>query len=165
MMLDKFEKNLIARLKTGLAHTARPYHELAGGLGCDEEKVMATIKKLKDEGVISRFGAILHHRELGYKANAMCVFDLPDAHVGDFGRQITAYPFVTLCYQRKRALPRWPYNLYCMIHGKDRDIVLRQYTQLVSDLSLEEVAKQILFSDRRFKQTAGNYGTAGGSDD
>ncbi|WP_211212227.1 Lrp/AsnC family transcriptional regulator [Kiloniella laminariae] len=163
MMLDTFEKNLIARLKTGLPHTERPYQQLAEGLGCDEQKIVRTIKKLQVEGVISRFGAILHHRELGYKANAMCVFDLPDVHVAAFGRQVTTYPFVTLCYQRKRVLPQWPYNLYCMIHGKDRDIVLRQHNQLVSDLSLEEVPKQILFSDRRFKQTAGNYGIAGGA--
>ena len=77
-----------------------------------------------NRGVIKRFGVVVRHRELGYRANAMCVWDVPDAPdagtVDALGEALAREPGVTLCYRRARALPEWPYNLFCMVHGRDR---------------------------------------------
>ena len=81
------------------------------------------------EGRIRRIGAVIRHRRLGYEANAMAVWDVPDAQVGEIGRALGRDPCVTLCYRRARALPHWRYNLYCMVHGKQRGQVLRQLAQ------------------------------------
>ena len=53
----------------------------------------------------------------------MAVWDVPDARVPRPRRALTGLPFVTLCYRRPRRPPLWPYNLFCMIHGKDRALV------------------------------------------
>jgi hypothetical protein len=101
---------------------------------------------------------ILHHRALGYQANAMCVFDLPDARAGDIGRAMATLPYVTLCYRRERVSGVWPFNLYCMIHGQDKHIVRAQIRHMVARLDLFNVPQKVLFSKRCFAQRAGKYG-------
>ena len=61
---------------------------------------------------------------------------------------------VTLCYRRRRSLPDWPYNLYCMVHGKTRDDVAPVVARLAA---LAGVEPAVLFSVRRFKQCGARY--------
>ena len=49
-------------------------------------------------------GALVRHRELGYRANAMTVWDVPDDTAAAAGQRIAAMPGVTLCYRRPRRL-------------------------------------------------------------
>ncbi len=125
--------------------------------GLDEAEVIATLKRWRGEGIIKRFGVVVRHHELGYTANAMVVWDLPDAEVQRIGGQLAAEPEVTLCYQRRRNLPEWPYNLYCMIHGRERDGVERAVAALRERFGLAQVPHAILFSRRRFKQRGAHY--------
>jgi hypothetical protein len=60
---------------------------------------------------------------------------------------------VTLAYRRARALPAWPYNLYCMLHGVDRAPVWERIDTLARSLGLEAFPRAVLFSRTRFKQT------------
>ncbi|MGB1062587.1 MAG: AsnC family protein, partial [Ketobacter sp.] len=64
---------------------------------------------------------------------------------------------VTLCYRRRRQAPHWPYNLYCMIHGKSREVVLQQLERITQRYSLQHIPRSILFSNQQFKQTGGHY--------
>ncbi len=102
-------------------------------------------------------GIVVRHHELGYTANAMVVWDVPDGQVEAIGEQLGAQPCVTLCYQRPRRLPDWPYNLFCMIHGRDRDRVLGTIEQMLGTLALQEISHKVLFSGRRFKQRGARY--------
>jgi hypothetical protein len=86
------------------------------------------------------------------------VWDLPDQQVEEIGRCFGCFEFVTLCYQRPRRLPDWRYNLFTMIHGKDRDQVLRRVEQLAKHCGLSETSRCVLFSRRRFKQRGARYG-------
>ena len=40
------------------------------------------------------------------------------------GKLLTKVPGVTLCYERRAVPDAWPYNLYCMIHGRSRSEAL-----------------------------------------
>ena len=44
----------------------------------------------------SRFGLVVRHHELGYRANAMVVWDVPDAEVRAAGSRLAALDFVVL---------------------------------------------------------------------
>jgi DNA-binding Lrp family transcriptional regulator len=101
-------------------------------------------------------GVIVRHRSLGYDANAMVVWDVPDDCVSDAGRRMSAFEFVTLCYRRPRR-PHWPYNLFCMIHGKERETVLAQTELLAQGCGLGDVPREVLFSRRCFKQRGACY--------
>jgi DNA-binding Lrp family transcriptional regulator len=105
-----------------------------------------------DGGLIKRLGVIVRHRELGYEANAMVVWDIADARVDDVGDRFGAFDFVTLCYRRPRRLPAWPYNLFCMIHGRQRQAVLARIDELGRVPGAAGAPREVLFSVRRFKQ-------------
>ena len=99
----------------------------------------------------------MRHHELGYLANAMVVWDVPDDQVSALGHRIGSFDSVTLCYRRPRRLPDWRYNLFTMIHGQHRDEVLSLVDQLKEQCGLKNVAHEILFSCRRFKQCGARY--------
>jgi DNA-binding Lrp family transcriptional regulator len=148
---------LVSALQEGLPLTSAPYAELALRAGTTEAAVIATLKRWLDARVINRLGVIVRHHELGYHANAMVVWDVPNADVRAVGRRVAAAPFVTLCYRRLRHLPDWRYNLYCMIHGKDRNQVLAQIAELRANCNLVRYPFEILFSRQRFKQRGARY--------
>jgi DNA-binding Lrp family transcriptional regulator len=156
-VMRDLDRRLLAFLQDGLPLVAAPYATLGQRLGVSEAEVRARLDHLQSAGVISRFGLVVRHHELGYRANAMVVWDVPDAEVRAAGRRLAALDFVTLCYRRPRRLPRWPYNLFCMIHGQDRDEVLAQVVEAAVLAGLEQVRREVLFSTRRFKQRGACY--------
>lgn len=151
--LNPEEQALMAGLQRGLPLVSRPFAQL----GWVEQDALATLDRWCRDGVIKRFGVVVRHHELGFTANAMVVWDMPDAAVSAIGRKIAASGRVSLCYRRPRHMPDWPYNLFCMIHGKDRSAVEQSIADLVKMYSLEEYPSAILFSRRRFKQCGAQY--------
>jgi len=99
----------------------------------------------------------VRHHELGYRANAMVVWDVPDEQVEQIGLQLGDQDCVTLCYQRPRRLPDWSYNLFCMVHGRDRGEVLACIDRITAALAIDTIPHEVLFSGRRFKQRGARY--------
>jgi len=155
--LDAIDKALIAVVQNGLPLCERPYAAIGQQLGLDEQAVIHRLQSLQEQGAIKRFGVVVRHHELGYQANAMVVFDIADEKVARLGHCIGKFEYVTLCYRRPRVLPQWPYNLFCMIHGKDRDAVLSHVQELMQRCGLQDVPHAVLFSKRRFKQRGAVY--------
>lgn len=155
--LPERDRQLIAALQGGLALEPRPFARLAASVGLDERAVIGRIDAWLADGLIRRFGVVVRHHELGLEANAMCVWDVPDAEVSELGRQLARESAVTLCYRRSRVLPGWPYNLFCMIHGSAREEVLAAREDLAARLGLDDHPHAVLFSCRRFKQTGARY--------
>ena len=155
--LTLFQRRLLAVVEQGLPLVAAPYAELATRLEVDETRVIEGLRELLAQGVIKRLGVVVRHHELGYRANAMVVWDLPDATVDALGRQLGQDPVVRLCYRRPRRLPEWPYNLFTMVHGQDRDAVRAEVERLAARHGLAEMPRAVLFSTRRFKQRGARY--------
>jgi DNA-binding Lrp family transcriptional regulator len=151
---DAIERKLIAALQPGLELVPRPFVRLGERAGMSEEEILGRIAGWLDQGLIKRFGVVVRHHELGYRANAMVVFDLPDAEVDRIGLQLAAEPGVTLCYRRTRSLPEWPYNLYCMVHGRSREEAQPVIERLAA---MAGAPTTVLFSTRRFKQCGARY--------
>ena len=155
--LGELERRLVMALQEGLPLFIRPFQVLASRIGCDESEVLERIGRWIDEGVIKRFGVVVRHHELGFTANAMLVQDIPDDRVSELGATLAREPGVTLCYQRPRVQPDWPYNLFCMIHGQVRHEVEARIVELRARLNLTEYVHDTLFSLTRFKQTGARY--------
>ncbi len=160
MEMTAFDKRLLAAIEDGLPLAPRPYARVAAGLGVGEEAVIDRLAALRNSGLISRFGVVVRHHELGYFANAMTVWDVPNDRVAEVGRTIAAMPGVTLCYRRPRRMPGWPYNLFCMVHGRDRTAVEAAVDRITRDAGLMGLPRAILFSRRRFKQRGARYAPA-----
>ena len=154
LALTSAEKERAARMAGGLPLVPRPY----AALGFPEAEVIDALRRWLDAGVVRRVGAVLRHRVLGFQANAMLVWDVPDERVAEAGARLAADPAVTLCYRRARALPEWPYNLYCMLHGRERGRVLYEAKRISLSLGLASLPRALLFSKRCFTQRAAHYG-------
>ena len=157
MVNSALDTTLIEAIQDGLPVCERPYAAIAERLGTDEADIIARVESLQADGVIKRFGVVVRHRELGFRANAMVVWDIADEQVSGVGAHMAAMDGVTLCYRRPRRRPHWPYNLFCMIHGRDRQSVHTRVGEIASALSLQQVRRAVLFSNRRFKQRGARY--------
>ncbi len=150
--LDDDDLKLLSALERGLMLVPRPYFALGTEIGLRETEVIERISRLVASSVITRFGFIVRHRRLGYRANAMVVFDVQDDRVDALGEMFAREDFVTLCYRRPRHGSRWPYNLFCMIHGLERSRVAEQAGLLARSGGVELRSHAVLFSRRCFLQ-------------
>lgn len=151
--MDDFARRLILATQQGLPLTPEPYAELARTLGCDEATVLAGIEDLLACGVIRRIGVVPNHYAIGYSANGMSVWDVDDAVVDALGERIGQLPFVTHCYRRPRHLPDWPYNLFAMLHGGNRDEVMVHVEEVRALLGEACRSSDVLFSTQILKKT------------
>ncbi len=159
-MLDFIDRQLIEVLQDGLATVSRPYALIGQQLNISEDEVLIRISRLKQLGIIKRLGVIVNHRKLGYRSNAMVVFDVPNHLVEQIAEHVSQFSFVNLCYLRPRQGEKWPYNLYCMIHGKNREKVLQQLEHLIDSCGLSLINREVLFSRQCFKQRGAIYSTS-----
>ncbi|WP_152980089.1 hypothetical protein [Pseudomonas corrugata] len=98
------------------------------------------------------------HHACGSPRGSHClVLDVPDALVDEVGRRLGKAPGINLCYQRPRRLPQWQYNLFCMIHGRQRDRVEAQVQALLAEHLLDDLPHQLLFSTHLFKQCGARF--------
>jgi DNA-binding Lrp family transcriptional regulator len=151
--LDRLDRRIVVATQAGLPLSPRPYLAVAEQIGSTEEDVLARVRRMLAEGVIRRIGAVPNHYALGYQANGMSVWSVPDARVGELGRQVGALAFVTHCYRRPRHLPLWPYNLFAMVHGKSRDEVEEKVQEIAALLGPDDLGHDVLYSTRVLKKT------------
>lgn len=160
LQLTPQQADLVSKLQAGIPLTAEPYSELWPDNEEQSTWALRQIAEWKRDSIIKRFGVIVRHHELGYRENAMVVWNIPDDHVRTFAQRAAKVPEVTLCYRRPRQLPDWPYNLFCMIHGKDRGVVEKSIADLCQETGLAVFPMKTLFSTRRFKQRGARYVSA-----
>lgn len=151
------DRALIKVVENGLPVASRPYAEIAKTLGTTEQDVISRLQKLIDNGAIKRYGVVVRHKELGYTANGMVVWDIPDDKVEKIGMCVGKYDCVTLSYRRPRRLPEWSYNLFTMVHGSNREEVTQKVEDIAEKCGLQDIKHTILFSTRRFKQRGASY--------
>ncbi|MDH5571002.1 MAG: AsnC family protein [Gammaproteobacteria bacterium] len=155
--LSEADKKLIAEIQGGLPLVSRPYEVIGKKLGLSEQQVIQQIQLFLEKGLIKRMGVVVRHHELGYRANAMVVWDIADEKVAELAPCMGKFEFVNLCYRRPRHLPQWRYNLFTMIHGHDRDEVMNNLKFLIEQCGLEDTVHEALFSIKRFKQRGALY--------
>lgn len=155
--LDDADRRLIAALNGGIALQPRPFASLAGACGLAEDEVLQRLQHWVASGVIRRFGMVLRHHELGFRANAMCVWQVPPAARDAIGAALATDPAVTLCYARPPQGAPWPYNLFCMIHARDAASARAEAQRLAASHGLAALPQAVLISTRRYTQRGACY--------
>ena len=153
MQMTEFDRSLIAATQSGLPMVPRPYEAVGAMLGVSGEVVRERFAQMLRDGLVRRIGAVPNHYRLGYVANGMTVWDVDDARVDALGEQVGALPGVSHCYRRPRELPRWPYNLYAMLHGRTRDEVEAQRREVRALLGDACRGDEVLYSSAILKKT------------
>ena len=148
------ERRVLALVGSDLPAGPEPYKTVALEAGVTEDEVLALVARLKESGVIRRFGATLRHQKAGYGHNAMVAWRVPDERSEEVGRFMAARPEISHCY-RRRTYPQWPYNLYTMIHGRNPDDCRRVVSEIIESTGVSDHA--VLNSIRELKKTSMRY--------
>ncbi len=151
--IDSLDRRIIIATQDGLPLVSRPYALIAEQLDIPVSELKQRMAKMQETGVIRRIGGVPNHYALGYRANGMTVWDVPDERIDELGEQVGALDFVSHCYHRPRKLPDWPYNLFAMVHAHTRDEALAHVEQIAELLGAYNCAHDVLFSTRILKKT------------
>ena len=153
VVLNQIDLAIIRATQAGLPLVPEPYAAVAAEVGVTSGEVMARMRRMLDLGVIRRIAAVPNHYAIGYTANGMSVWDVPDERVDELGAQVGALECVSHCYRRPRHLPDWPYNLFAMVHGRSRAEVEDKVKQIAGVLGDACRAREVLYSTRILKKT------------
>ena len=148
------DKKYVRELQKDLEIIDRPFLKSAETLGITEEQLFEKSRYYESIGVIRRFAAILRHRDVGFVANGMIVWKVPEEKIDEVGAKLGAFPQVSHCYQRP-SYPDWPYNVFSMIHCKSHDEAGDVAKTIQDQINVAEYT--ILFSEREFKKTRVQY--------
>ena len=151
--IDDVDRRIIEATQGGLPLVPQPYHDVAKKLEITPEELMQRMQCMQDSGIIRRIGLVPNHYTLGYKANGMTVWDLPDEKVTELGEQIGRLDYVSHCYRRPRHQPLWNYNLFAMVHGRDRTEVTKKVEKIAKLLGEYDRGHEILYSSKILKKT------------
>jgi len=151
--VDTVDRRIIEATQGGLPLCERPYRTVARQTGIGEAEVIDRLGSMLRDGTIRRIGAVPNHYALGYRANGMSVWDVPDDRVRELGGRIGALDYVSHCYHRPRHLPLWRFNLFAMVHGRSRDEVGHQIQGIADILGDACRAHDVLYSTRVLKKT------------
>ena len=144
--------DLVRATQAGLPLVPEPYAALAAQLGVAEDEVMSRLRRMLADGRVRRIAAVPNHYALGYRANGMSVWDVADEAVGELGPRVGALAFVSHCYRRPRC-DGWRYNLFAMVHGRDRAEVEAKVADIAALLGGASRAHEVLYSKRILKKT------------
>lgn len=154
--LDAVDRSLVAALDDGIPLEHAPYAVLGAKTGMTASQVIDRLGAWLHAGIVRRIGTVVRHRSVGYRSNAMVVWDVPDDVASALGHRAARHPAVTLCYRRARAAG-WPYNLYCMLHGREQDVVRAAIRDVTAAAGLDAYESATLFSLRCFTQRGARY--------
>lgn len=147
------DRPILQALMRGLKLVARPYQDLAESLGRTEKDVLERVQVLNDAAIIARLGVIVRHRALGWRSNAMVVWDMSHEQITTAGPLLAAQDGITLCYERTPVAGLWPYRLYSMIHARSRADALDVLTRVCALPEMADAPHLPLFSLHCYKQT------------
>jgi siroheme decarboxylase len=148
------DKNFIRELQKDMDIIDEPFENAAKNLQVTENVLFAKMQHYEELGVIRRFAAILRHRQVGFTANGMIVWKVPENEISNVGAKLGAFPQVSHCYERP-TYPDWPYNVFSMIHCKTHDEAYEMAKTIQEQINVDDY--QILFSSREFKKTRVEY--------
>jgi len=104
--LTDLDRRVISTIQAAFPVKARPYAALAEALDSTEADVLASVKRMKNEGVIRRIGSIFDSHRLGYRST-LCAIAVPEDRVEDVAALIGEYHNVTHNYEREDRYNVW----------------------------------------------------------
>ena len=148
------DKDFIRELQKDMEIIDEPFIKAAKNLGLTEEELFEKMRYYEDIGVMRRFAAILRHRQVGFTANGMIVWKVPEDRITAVGETLGSFPQISHCYERP-TYDDWPYNVFSMIHCKTHDEANDVAKTIQDQIHVDEY--RILFSSREFKKTRVEY--------
>jgi len=148
--MDEIDRKILFETNKGLLLTPEPFNKIAIQLDIKPQEVIARLIKLREDGVIRRFGASIKPSDLGFSANALVAWKVPENRVQEVGSYLSKLQEVTHCYERKAIAGKWEYNLYTVMHAKKREVIEHLVKNCSKTTAINDY--QILYSTRDLKK-------------
>ncbi|MBI2873464.1 MAG: Lrp/AsnC family transcriptional regulator [Firmicutes bacterium] len=148
------DQKIIGAMQGDIPLVPEPYHLFAETIGIEGRDFIDALQDYKEKGWLRRVAAVIRHRQAGFSANAMTVWEVPPDRIEEAGMLLATFPQVSHCYERA-PFPDFPYNLYAMIHGKRREICEEAASRFAEHTGLDSYV--MLYSTREFKKTSMHF--------
>lgn len=154
--LTNQEIEAIRALQKDIEIVARPFDSLAEEAGITTQELLDYARTFKDRGQMRRYAAVLYHRKVGFKANGMGVWRVPEEMQEEIGAKMATYQAVSHCYLRP-TYPDWPYNVFTMVHGRDEEEVEEILYMIEKETGITD--RFVLYSTKEYKKIRVEYFT------
>ncbi len=135
LKLDATDRRLINRLQRSFPLSSRPYREVGEELGIGEQELIERLRRLLDEGGLTRLGAILNAPQMGGERTLAAV-GAPRSGSGleEVIGAINRHPEVSHNYERTHR-----YNLWFVISSEDPGAIERVIGEIERETGLEVI--------------------------
>lgn len=154
MHLTERDKDFIRELQKDLEIKPEPFRKSAEKLYITTRELFDKANEFEKEGIMRRYAAILRHRDAGFTANGMIVWNVPNDRIDDIGYKLAAFSQVSHCYRRP-TYPDWEFNLFSMIHARSIESAKKIAKEMANIIKIDTY--KILFSSREFKKERVKY--------
>jgi len=136
-------------LQTDLPNRQDPFAPLAVSVGIDPDTLLVHAADMLAGGLMRRYAATVYHRRVGAEANVLVAWLLGSVQADRAALSCARHRAVSHCYLRASAAD-WPYQLYTMIHGRDRAACRQTISELAAVTGLSERAE--LWTRQEYKK-------------
>ncbi len=152
--LDSIDRKILVALQGDLDDSSEPYAGIAADVNISETDVIQRIKRMQDEGIIRRIGAMIRHIEAGIGFNGMIVWKVEPYRIEEVGGLMAGFPEVTHCYERPPFGEKGG-TLFTMVHASSESGCLDIVRKISENTGVKEY--EILFSERELKKVSMTY--------
>lgn len=114
-MIDDTDRHIVNALQEGFPLAARPFAIKARELGLDEDDLIARVARLRETGIVTRFGPFLNAENFG-GGFCLCAMSVPQDRWAATVALVNAQPEVAHNYRREHRL-----NMWFVLAVEDRD--------------------------------------------
>ena len=104
--IDDTDRLLLNNLQGGFPVSHRPFAEVAERLGLDEDDVIARIRRMVENGALSRFGTILNAPELGGE-RTLAAMHVPPERFEEVAAFVNGLDTISHNYERAHHFNMW----------------------------------------------------------
>ena len=147
---------VVKLLQNDIDIVSEPFIKIIQELDITYDQFFSIVDDLQKSGIMRRFASILNHRNAGFNANAMVVWDVDETNGEEIGKIAAQFSAVSHCYLRPK-YENWQYNLFTMVHGKTKE----ETNSVIADIEneIESKSHMPLYSSREFKKVRLKYFT------
>lgn len=104
--LDPIDRIILNRLQDDLPLSPAPFGDVADELGLSQDDLLARITRMKEAGIITRFGPFFDAEAMG-GAFCLCAMAVPEGDFETVLTKVNAHSEVAHNYQRDHRLNMW----------------------------------------------------------
>ncbi len=146
--IDATDRLLLNNLQGGFPLTHRPFADVAATLGLDEDDVIGRLRRMVDNGTLSRFGTVLNAPALGGE-RTLAAMHVPAARFEEVAAYVNGLDAVSHNYERAHHL-----NMWFVISSEDEADIRSTLDAIARDTGLSVLDMPTLeeyFVDIKFK--------------